>query len=432
MRMLKSICTLPILALLMLSGTVRAETISIACSGEGEISVCELAASMFQQRTGHRVNIVAVPNNATEQLALYQQLLSASSSDLDVLRIDGTWQGMLAPFMEDMAPLVAGRENEWFPRIFQNNIVNGKLVSIPAFADIGVLYYRKDLLEKYNKTIPKTWQELTDTAHFIQDAERAEGRAGFWGFVWQGRAYEGLTCNALEWIHSHGGGGILGADGSITVNNPDAVKALELAASWVGSISPKGVLTYAEEEARGVFQNGNALFMRNWPYAWIPVQAQDSVIRDLVGVTALPSGNEGGQSTATLGGWSYGVSRFSQHKQAASDFVAFITSAEFQTIRTIRFSTLPTMPAVYLDPKVQTKTPFVAGLQPIFLHAVARPATVAGRRYNAVSAEFFNAVHAVLSGRQSAGPALDRLEGRLPRALRARRQVRHMPIQDSL
>jgi len=431
MRMLNAICILPTLVLLMLAGTVRAQTISIGCSGEGDISACELAASMFQQRTGHRINIIAVPNNATEQLALYQQLLSASSPDLDVLRIDGTWQGMLAPFMEDMGPLVAGRENEWFARVFHNNIVNGKLVSIPAFADIGVLYYRQDLLDKYNKTVPKTWQELTDTARFIQNAERTEGRAGFWGFVWQGRAYEGLTCNALEWIHSHDGGSILSADGHITINNPRAAKALELAASWVGSISPKGVLTYAEEEARGVFQSGNALFMRNWPYAWIPAQAQDSAIQGRIGVAALPSG-EGGPSTATLGGWSYGVSRFSQHKQAASDFVAFITSAEFQTIRAIRFSTLPTMPAVYLDPEVQAESPFVAGLQPIFFNALARPATVAGRRYNAVSAEFFNAVHAVLSGRQNAALALERLEGRLPRALRSRRQVQHLPIQDGL
>jgi trehalose/maltose transport system substrate-binding protein len=418
--MSKAILVLPALSLLMLPVAAQAATISIGCTGGADTNVCELAGSMFEERTGHTVNIVSVPNNATEMLALYQQLLSARSPDLDVLRIDGTWQGMLEPFMIDMAPVVAGREDQWFPTIFQNNIVNGKLVSVPAFTDAGVLYYRQDLLDKHGMEVPTTWQELTDTAQFIQDAERAEGKADIWGFVWQGRAYEGLTCDALEWIYSHGGGTIIDPDGTITINNENAVTALELAASWVGTISPEGVLTYAEEEARGVFQNGNAVFMRNWPYAWTPAQADDSVIKGLVGVTTLPAGGENGQSAATLGGWSYAVSDFSQNKEAATAFVEFITSAEFQKIRAIEFSNLPTMPAVYEDAELIEKNSFIAGLQDVFLNAVSRPATVSGERYNAVSTEFFNTVHAVLSGSQEAGPALEALEQSITRALRGR------------
>ncbi|ODT75973.1 MAG: ABC transporter substrate-binding protein [Pelagibacterium sp. SCN 64-44] len=417
--MSKIILALPALTLLMLPSAAHAETISIGCTGGADTTICELAGSMFEERTGHTVNIVAVPNNATEMLALYQQLLSARSSDLDVLRIDGTWQGMLEPFMVDMASVVDGREDEWFPTIFQNNIVNGKMVSVPAFTDAGVLYYRQDLLDKHGREVPTTWQELTETAQFIQDAERAGGKTDIWGFVWQGRAYEGLTCDALEWVYSHGGGTIISPDGTVTINNAQAVKALELAASWVGTISPEGVLTYAEEEARGVFQNGNAVFMRNWPYAWTPAQADDSAIKGLVGVTILPAG-EGGQSAATLGGWSYGVSEFSQNKDVATAFVEFITSAEFQLIRAVQFSNLPTMPAVYDEPELQERNSFIAGLQPVFLNAVSRPATVAGERYNAVSTEFFNTVHAVLSGDQQAGPALEALEQSIARALRGR------------
>jgi trehalose/maltose transport system substrate-binding protein len=115
-----------------------------------------------------------------------------------------------------------------------------------------------------------------------------------WGYVWQGRAYEGLSCNALEWVASHDGGAIVEADGRISIDNPRAALALQTAAAWVGSISPTAVLNYAEEESRGVFQAGNAVFMRNWPYAWALAQAEGSAIRGKVGVAVLPKAAGGG------------------------------------------------------------------------------------------------------------------------------------------
>src|SRR5690606_12242894 len=125
----------------------------------------------------------------------------------------------------------------------------GKLLAMPLYTDVGILYYRKDLLEKYNRPVPSSWQEMTDTAAYIQEQERAEGHKDMWGYVWQGKAYEGLTCNALEWISSFGGGQIVDPDGSITAGNEEAEKAVELAASWIGTITPQGVLNYSEEEA---------------------------------------------------------------------------------------------------------------------------------------------------------------------------------------
>ncbi len=123
-------------------------------------------------------------------------------------------------------------------------MVDGKLVAMPWFADAGLLYYRKDLLEKYNRPAPQTWADLTATAQTIQEGERKAGRAEFWGFVWQGRAYEGLTTNALEWVASHGGGTIVDGKGEVTINNPKAMEALKVAAAWVGKITPPGVLNY--------------------------------------------------------------------------------------------------------------------------------------------------------------------------------------------
>lgn len=132
-----------------------------------------------------------------------------------------------------------------------------------------MLYYRTDLLQKYGyQRPPQTWTELDQMATRIQAGERQAGNRDFWGFVFQGKAYEGLTCDALEWIFSMGGGRIIEPDGRITINNPQAIAALNMVRSWVGRISPPGVTSYAEEEARNAFQSGNAAFMRNWPYAY--------------------------------------------------------------------------------------------------------------------------------------------------------------------
>ena len=173
---------------------------------------------------------------------------------------------------------------------FSNDTVNGRLKAIPNYIDTGVLFYRKDLLEKYNEQPPKTWEEMTRIATKIQAEERKAGRKNFWGYIFQGKSYEGLTCNALEWVQSYGGGSFVDEKGNVTINNEKAARAFDMAKSWIGTISPKGVLGYKEEESRTVFQNGDALFMRNWPYVWQLSQAQDSPLKGKVGVAPLPAG----------------------------------------------------------------------------------------------------------------------------------------------
>ena len=154
---------------------------------------------------------------------------------------------------------------------------------MPWFTDAGLLYYRTDLLEKYGKQPPATWQELTEIAKEIQDGERAAGNDKMLGFVFQAKAYEGLTCDALEWVDSFGGGTIVGRG---RLDHDQQREGGRRRSIWPrpgsATIAPEGVLNYAEEESRGVFQSGNAVFMRNWPYAWAlgnadgqPDQGQD-------------------------------------------------------------------------------------------------------------------------------------------------------------
>jgi trehalose/maltose transport system substrate-binding protein len=121
-------------------------------------------------------------------------------------------------------------------------MVEGRLLALPFSANLGALYYRIDLLAKYGFAAPPaTWDELELMAATIQAGERAEGRTDFWGFIWPGKNYEGLTCTALEWQVSHGGGRLIEPDGVITINTPQSITAFERAARWLGTISPVSV-----------------------------------------------------------------------------------------------------------------------------------------------------------------------------------------------
>jgi trehalose/maltose transport system substrate-binding protein len=397
--------------------------VSIACGSVGiEFDVCKAGAEAWARKTGNQVQVVSTPKESNEILALYQQLLSARSGDIDVLRIDTIWPGLLAPNLLDLAGLVdrQAREQHFAP-IIENDTVGGKLMAMPWFTDAGLLYYRKDLLDAHGRTVPRTWQELTETAKVVQEAERKAGRSQMWGLVFQGRAYEGLTCNALEWIDSFGGGAIVDASGKVTVDNPKAVQALKLAASWIGTIAPQGVLNYAEEEARGAFQSGNAVFMRNWPYAWALANSKDSPVKGKVGVAALPRGGTDGKHTGTLGGWHLAVNKYSAHPKEAVDLVLYLTGPEEQKRAALVASLNPTIKGLYDDPEILKANPFFGDLVETFRSAVARPSRVTGERYNQVSSEFWNGVHATLSGQGTAEANLTRVQRTLERLSRGGR-----------
>jgi trehalose/maltose transport system substrate-binding protein len=397
------------------SAAAAQATISISCSALGiEAQLCREGAEAWAQRSGNQVRLVSTPNSGTERLALYQQLLAARSADIDVFQVDVVWPGILANHLLDLDGKIDVGGH--FQEVVRNNTVAGRLVAIPWFINAGLLYYRRDLLEQHGHGVPETWQQLTATAEAVQRAERAAGNERLWGYVFQGRAYEGLTVNAIEWLASHAAGRIVEADGAVSVNNPRAVTALALAHSWIGRITPLGVLNYAEEEARGVFQSGNAVFMRNWPYAWPLLNAEDSPVRGKVAVALLPRGAvEGGVPAAGLGGEQLAVSRYTAHSEAAIDLVRHLTSAAEQKRRAIAGGFTPSIVALYEDEEVLAPNPFFRDLVPTLRSAVARPSGVTGVRYNRVSAEFAAAVHAVLSGQAEPAAALQRLERSLTR-----------------
>ena len=375
----------------------------------------EAAAAKFEEITGADVEIIRGDQSATDRLSTYLQQLNAGAGP-DVLQIDVIWPGILADYAADLKPAITDLD-KFFPAIVENNTVNGKLVGVPWYTDAGLLYYREDLLEKYGfDGPPETWAELEQQAKTIQDGERAAGKPDFYGYVWQGNSYEGLTCNALEWQVSNGGGQIV--EGSpdapqITINNEQAIAAFERAKGWVGTISPQGVTTYDEPTSLGVWQAGNAAFMRNWPYA--VAETQNTDFADSFNVTVLPKGDGANARNAdTLGGWQLMVNDASDNKEAATELVKFLTSREMQEFWAINRTLLPTRPEVYQDADVLKVNPYYESLLPVFSGgAVPRPSTVTGDLYNDVSTAYFTVVNQILTGQVSAADGVAQLEEEL-------------------
>ena len=368
----------------------------------------------FEAETGNTVTIVPMPSSTSDQFGQYKLWLAAGNADIDVYQTDVIWAPQLADQFLDLTDAAKDVVGDHFPSIIESQTVDGKLVALPAFTDAPALFYRKDLLEKYNKPVPTTWDEMAATAKEIQDAERAAGNAEMYGFVFQGNAYEGLTCDALEWVKSNGGGQIVEADGTISINNPQAAAAIERAASWIGTISPEGNLAYQEEESRGVWQLGNSVFMRNWPYAYALGNGDDSAVKGKFDVAPLPAGDgEGAGSAATLGGWNVAVSKYSPDPEEAIKLALFLSSSEVQKERAINQSNLPTIPALYEDADVLGASPFMANWKAIFEQAVPRPSAPTKIKYNEVSSLFWSAVHNTLSGNGTAAENLEGLEADL-------------------
>ncbi|MBA2755159.1 MAG: ABC transporter substrate-binding protein [Chloroflexia bacterium] len=370
----------------------------------------EAMIAKFSEATGIVVERISGPTATDERLTQYLQSFSAESADIDVVMIDVIDAGVVAAHAIDLTDVLASQGVEYIERIVQNNTVDGKLVGIPWYTDAGLLYYRTDLLEKYGfEAPPATWDELQSMAQTIQEGERAT-TPDFQGFVFQGASYEGLTCNALEWVASNGGGEIVDADGTVTLNNEKAVAILGQAAGWVNTISPEGVTTYKEEDGRGVWQVGNAAFMRNWPYAYSLGQNPDAatgevpVIADKFDVVVLPAGTgEGARNADTLGGWQMMVSTYSEAQDAAKEFAKFMTSPAVQKGYAIELSLLPTIPDLYSDADVLAANPFYERLLDVFQNgAVARPSTPSSVLYPELSSIFYQGVNGILTGADAA------------------------------
>ncbi len=279
----------------------------------------DLVAQFNRQYPGAPVRLIEGPPATDAREDLYSTSFLSGDSAYDIVYCDSIWVPKFAAagWLEDLSARPSAEDRKDFlPAEFEAGSYQGKLYRMPALTDAGVLFYRKDLVP----TPPETFDDLMRLARSLQTPER-------WGFLWQGKQYEGLVTAFLEVLWGYGGDWIDAGTREVRIDSPEAIHAIEFLKNTIGTVSPPAVTTYAEEDTRNIFQNGRAVFMRNWPYVWTLIQQSGGEMKDKVGVAPMVHA-PGKSSAATLGGWGFAISRYSKDPERAWQFIDFLTRPE--------------------------------------------------------------------------------------------------------
>ncbi len=367
----------------------------------------------FETGTGFDVRIIRQPTDSDQRRQGLVVALKSKQTDPDVFLMDVVWTGqfMASGWLEPLDSYIS--EDDFTIEPFFEAVIDladrydDTLYALPVYVDGGLLYYRKDLLEEYGYAgPPQTWKELLDYSVAIQKQERSE-HPGFYGFVWQGAQYEGLVCTFLEFSSSNGGGMI--SEGKIRLDTPENIQALRFMQDLIHhhKISPANTFTeMKEEEVRSFFQRGNALFERNWPYAWKLHETEGSAVRGKVGTAPLPH-FENKKSVSALGGWHVGISRYCDAKEKAWELVKYITSYRTEKELMLNLGWNPGRKDLYEDEEIKAVFPHLHILSGIFENAVSRPTLPYYTQLSEIIQRYLNAC---LSGKIQPAQALGQMQ----------------------
>ena len=339
-------------------------------------------------------------------------MLSSKDSALDVILIDvirpAQWaaQGWAEPLDgylgADKAKVVGG----YLKAYADADQVGGKLMALPYFADAQFLYYRRDLLDKYKRPVPKTWDEMMETAKIILDGEK---NPQLQGFSTAGAPIEGTVCTYL--VPLWGAGSELTKNGKLNLDTPAAKAAFQLFGRMKQSgVLPKNIAEIPTDRIRIDFQAGNVIFAQNWGYFWNRVENDaDTKVKGKTGVTTLPH-DPGGTSATCIGGWQLAVSAFSKNKAEAVKFARYLSSPEVSKMQAVMGSLMPVFPGVYKDPDVLKANPWFAEALPVVEGAKSRPVSA---QYPQVSDVIRSNMNAYLAGTKTSDVALSDMKSRL-------------------
>jgi multiple sugar transport system substrate-binding protein len=403
--------------LVAITGTASAQTsLTVFVSAQQQPAIMRHAFDRFEaENPGTKITIQSGGTTSELQAAYLNTVMSAKDSTLDVFLLDIVRPAQFAAAswtapLNDPSGDTRAQMKPYLPAYAEADEVDGKVVALPAFADAMFLYYRKDLLAKYKLSVPKTWAELKAAARTIQEGEK---NPDLQGLSFQGAAIEGAVCTFLLPYWSQGKQ--LVNDGRLSWDRDAALKSFGLWTDMVSSgVAPRNIAEVTTEDTRKTFQAGRAAFAVLWSYGWALFQGADSQVRDNVGVAVLPA-LDNGVPASCIGGWQWGVSAYSAHKEAAIKLVRFMSSPAVSRQIAIEGSLMPVYPALYQDADVLKAVPWFGAALPVVTAAKSRPVTP---RYNEVSDIIRTQTNAVLAGAVTAADAATQMEARLRRVLR--------------
>ncbi|HJB47249.1 MAG TPA: ABC transporter substrate-binding protein [Candidatus Mediterraneibacter surreyensis] len=283
---------------------------------------------------------------------------------------------------------------------------DGKLVAAPWFTNSSVLFYRTDVLEELNAEVPTTWEgwmELADQAVGINGVE--------YGADFQASQSEAMVTNWCEYVWGNGGD-ILDENGNPVVNSENNIEATNIMKKLVDDYAPEGVTTYAETESEQVFKEGKCLFIRDWSGFWSSGQDEGSKVTGKIAATKLPVGPSGTESHTCLGGLDLVVNNAisDEKKEAAVEFINYMTSFDTQKEMTIISSQPPVVKEVYTDDEILEEIPFYADFYDIIMTGKSRPSSP---QYSQISDAIQRNIHQALTGEVEVEAALDTLQGEI-------------------
>ena len=389
-------------------------TLRIFTGGQQRPDVMRKIADEFEKRTpGVKIEVEVGGATSEQQQQYLNTVLAAKDTALDVVLIDviRPAQWAAAQWAEPLDSYLGADKDKImasYVKAYRDaDIVNGKVMALPYFADVQLLYYRKDLLEKHGVAAPKTWAELKAGAEKIQ---KAEGNAQLVGFETAGAPIEGTVCTYLVPMWG-AGGGLTDASGKLTLGSDAAKKPFELWADLkAAKVTPPNLAEIPTDRIRQNFQAGNLIFAMTWGYVWNRTQNDaDSNIKGKVGVIPLP-GFTADKAATCIGGWQVAVTAFSKNKDAAVKFARYLSSPEVSKMQAILASHMPVFPEVYNDPEVLAANPWFKDALAVVQTAQSRPVSP---RYTEVSEIIRTNMNAFLAGTKTGDAALADMTAKL-------------------
>jgi multiple sugar transport system substrate-binding protein len=363
-----------------------------------------------KQHPNEQVRLIELPESADDQRQQLVQNAQTKSDAYTVLGLDVVWTAEFAAnrWVAELPAAQFGLNNLLKPAV-ETGQYRGRLYAVPWTTNAGLLFYRKDLLDKAGVQPPKTWTEMFAACDKVLALPEAKGASCYAG---QLDKYEGLTVNFSEAVNS-AGGTVIGPDGKPTVNTPQARQGLDMLVNALkqGRVSKAGI-TYKEEEGRRAFQKGDIIFHRQWPYQFGLANKEDgsSEVAGKFDVTPLPGAS--GPGASTLGGYNLAISAYAKNKATALDFIKFLNSEERQRANLLAVTDAPTITALYDDPELTKKYPYLTVLKQALLAAKQRPQAV---RYPEITKAIQEEAYAAITGTKPSQQALADLQAALGR-----------------
>ncbi len=370
-----------------------------------------------EQNPGIKVRLVELPDASDDKLKTINTVLQAGDSSIDVFVADVAWAPVFAgaKWVLPWDELVSREQlKDYMPGGLDAFTYKGVTYGLPFYVDGGVLFYRSDLLDKYNKRVPTTWEDLIVTSKEIMDAEKDPALRGF-GSIW--KQFEGLTCSALEIIWANGGD-------IVNENSEPDIKTAEIESSlqmmydmiYTDKIACEGITTFGNTELRNEMFSGNVIFTRDWSSAYSQYNdPEKSKVAGKVELAALPAGTSGSSASA-LGGWGAMISAYSKNVDAAVKFAMFRASSEVQKDVIMNFKlNNPSYIPLYDDPECLTKYPVIKDLKAAMYATKPRPRTP---YYAELSAILQLEIHSVLSDVKTPAEAAANIKTKIEQLLK--------------